>query len=407
MGPFMNKQFVLLCSIGLSIFGLGCGAADSMTTEQIAQQYGDEMVGSVSNAVLGTFVALPSLPVVATAHGFALTASADDASARLGFMFTDATYRAALLGAGSIQNLGGSYDGTSAYATYQIASGAWSPYEGRTTPQQYSFSELVVADNASYYTTNYLSFGGLISAIRNGGKGVYALTPAFTTRKAHSIAVPVGSTDLYALAAQSGATGLTFSKIAISQFGVVWPNNWLNVATLAASATTVSSPQLVTAGSKLAGSYVLPPDVVIRATDNPATVTSAANLPVIGGCASSTLADIAWNGTELYAACVSSSGVTSVKRASIANLSSVSWTTVTTFVPSGVSALDLEASATGVSLAVRVGTAVKVYKNVSDASPTFDEVRPGTFDLARTASGIVIAICDLTGDRTLRTWVSP
>lgn len=406
----MNKQFLVVCGIGLSLFGFGCAAEGPMTSEQIAERYGDgseESVGSVSSAVLGTFVALPSLPVVTSAHGFALTASADDASARLGFMFTDATYRQALLTAGTIQNMGGSYDGASAYATYQVVSSTWSPYEGRTTPQTYSFSELVVASNASYYTTNYSPFGGLVSAIRNGGKGVYALTPAFTTRKAHSIAVPVGGTDMYSLIAQSGATGLTFSKIAISQFGITWPSNWLNAATLAASATNVSSPQVLMAGTQLAASYVLPPDAVIRATDNPATVTSVTNLPVIGSCANSSLADIAWNGTELYAACVSTSGVLTVKRASIANLASVIWTSVTTSVPNGVSALDLEASPSGVSLAVRLGTAVKVYKNVSDATPTFDEVRPGTFDLARTSNGIVIAICDLTGDRTLRTWVSP
>src|SRR6185369_9896598 len=118
-------------------------------------------------------------------------------------------------------------------------------YEGRTTPQTYAFSELVVASSASYYTTNYPSFGGLISVIRNGGKGAYALTPAFTSKKAHSIAVPVGSADLYALAAQSGTTGLTFSKFPIAQFGVTFPNYWTNLAVLAASATTVASPQVV------------------------------------------------------------------------------------------------------------------------------------------------------------------
>jgi hypothetical protein len=401
----MNKQFVIGSSIVLSLVMGGCGAADPLTSEEMAQQYED--VGSVSNAVLGTFVALPALPLVTTVQGFALTASADDASARLGFMFTDVSYRQALLTSGAIQNLGGVYDGDNAYASYKIVSGAWTPYEGRTTPQTYSFSELVVAGNASYYSTNYPSFGGLISVIRNGGKGAYALTPASTTRKAHSIAVPVGSGDLYSLTAQSGATGLTFSKFPISQFGVTFPNSWTNLATLAASASTVASPQVLMAGSKLAASYILGADAVIRATDSPATVSSAANLPVIGGCTGASLADIAWNGSELYAACVSPSGSLLVKHASLASLSSVTWTTVATSITGVVTALDLEASSTGVSLAVRIGTSVKVYKNVTDAAATFDELRPGAFDLARTASGIMIAICDLAGDRTLRTWVSP
>jgi hypothetical protein len=400
----MNTKLAAACGAILSITTWGCGNVDPNTGEFYE---GYEDVGEVQSAVLGTFVALPSLPVVSTVHGFALTSSADDASARLGFMFTDATYRQTLLTAGTIQNLGGSYDGPNAYVTYRISGGAWQGYEGRTTPQTYAFSELVVAGNASYYTTNYSSFGGLISTIRNGGMGVYALTPAFTTRKAHSIAVPVGSSDLYALAAQSGTTGLTFSKIAISQFGVVFPNNWVNLATLASSATTVAAPQVVMAGSKLAASYILGADAVFRATSSPATVTSAASLPVIGGCTGAALADIAWDGTYLYAACASAAGAVTVKRASLTNLSSVTWSTVSTSISGAVTALDLEASPTGVSIAVRVGSALKVYKNVSDSAPTFDEVRPGTFDLARTANGIVLSLCDLGGDRILRTWVSP
>jgi hypothetical protein len=400
----MFKRHIIHCTAILSLTAAGCAP---LTPEEAQENAETEDLGSVSSEILGTFTALPALPVVATVQGFALTSSADDSSARLGFMFTDATYRQALLDAGAIQNIGGVYDGPNAYATYKIVSSAWSPYEGRTTPQTYAFSELAVASNASYYTTNYPSFGGLISVIRNGGKGAYALTPAFTTRKAHSVAVPVGSSDLYALAAQSGSTGLTFSKFPISQFGVTYPNFWTNTATLAASASTVAYPQLVTAGSKMAASYILGSDAVIRATDSAAGVTSAANLPVIGGCTGAALADIAWDGTYLYAACASAAGSLVVKRASLANLASVVWTTLTTSITGAVTALDLEASPSGVSIAVRVGTSVKVYKNIADASANFDEVRPGNFDLARTSSGIVIVICDLAGDRTLRTWVSP
>jgi hypothetical protein len=399
----MNNRWIVTGAFALSLTAWGCGEAPLSSGEIDAY----EDVGSIESAVLGTYVALPALPVVTTAYGFALTASADNGSARLGFMFTDATYRQALLNAGTIQNMGGSYDGPNAYATYQITGGAWSAYEGRTTPQTYAYSELVVAGSASYYSTNYPSFGGLIAAIRNGGKGTYALTPAFTTRKAHSITVAPGGTDVYALAAQSGSTGLTFSKFPIAQFGVVFPNYWTNPAVLAASATTVASPQVVMAGAKLAAAYVLGADAVIRATDSPSTVASAANLPVIGGCTNATAVDVAWTGTELYAACLGSTGAVTVKRASLANLASVVWTTVSTSLPGGVSALDLEASTTGVSIAVRVGTALKVYNTVTDTFPTYDEVRPGSFDLARTSNGIVLAVCDLSGDRTLRTWVSP
>jgi hypothetical protein len=410
----MNKQLVIAWTIVLSLVTWGCEAP--MTSEEIADRYGEDGakaepsddVDAIQSAVLGTFVALPALPVVTTAYGFALAASADDGSARLGFMFTDATYRASLLAAGKIQNMGGSYDGPNAYATYKVQSSAWSPYEGRTTPQTYSFSELVHASGASYYSTDYASFGGLISAIRNGGKGVYAQTPAFTTRKAHSISIPVGSADMYSLIAQAGTAGLTFSRIAISQFGVVFPSAWVDMAQVSTAASTVSEPQLLPAGgTRLAASYILGANAVIRATTNPATITSATNIPAIGSCTGAVHVDIAWDGTNLYAACATSAGVLTVQKTSLASLPSTLWSAVPTSIIGAVTALDLEGSSTGVSIAVRIGTSVKVYKNVTDPSANFDEVRPGQFDLARTTNGIVIAICDLTGDRTLRTWVSP
>jgi hypothetical protein len=348
---------------------------------------------------------LPSLPVVTTVRSFALTASTDDGSARLGFMFTDPPYRQSLLDAGAIQNLGGVYDGANAYATYQIAGTSWQAYEGRTTPQTYAFSELVVVDNNSYYTTDYPSFGGLISVIQDGAKGAYALTPASATGKAHSIAVPPGSDSLYALAAQKTA-GLTLSRFPLAQFGVTLPNYWTNLAVLDTAAATVTSPQLVVAGTKIAASYIQGTSAVFRATASPSTVAQASDVPVIGGCADATLADIAWDGTSLYVACVDSAHTLAVRRASLADLTAVTFETVTTKVGAGIDALDLEANASGVSLAVRQGTAVRVFAMVTDEVPAFEAVLPGSFDLASTSQGLVLAVCDMAGDRKLRTFVS-
>ncbi len=353
-----------------------------------------------------TYSELTSLPVVTTVWSFALATSADDGSARLGLMFTDPIYRQALLDAGAIQNLGSVYDGPNAYATYQISDVAWHPYQGRTTPQTYSFSELAVTDGNSYYSTSYPSFGGLISVIQNGTKGAYALTPVSATRKAHSIAVPLGSDSLYALVAKPGTVGLTFARFPIAQFGMTFPNMWSDLAVLDPASSMVSSPQLLVAGTKIAASYIQGAGAVVRATASPATVAQATDVPVIGGCADATLADIAWNGSFLYLACVDSTQAFSVKRATLTDLTAATFETVATMVGSGVSALDLEADATGVSLAVRQGTAVRVFAQVTDAVPAFEAVLPGSFDLARTAQGLVLAVCDLTGDRKLRTFVS-
>jgi hypothetical protein len=353
------------------------------------------------------YAELPALPAVATVNGFAVTASADDASARLGFMFTDATYQQTLLDANEITNIGGVYSGANTYATYQVVNGAWQAYEGRETPQTYAFSELAVVDGASYYTTNYPSFGGLMAVIRDGGKGTYALTPAFTKRKAHSIAVPAGSSTLYSLMAQKGTAGLTFSTFPIADFGVTVTDDWTNLATLDPASTTVSYPQLVVAGTAIAASYIQGTSEVVRATASPSTVAAATDVPVIGGCDSAVLSDIAWDGTYLYVACVDPTYVLTVQKASVADLTSVTWQTIATSIAGEIDAIDLEAGASGVSLALRQGTAIRVYANVADALPAFDDVLPGSFDLARTSSGIVLAVCDSAGDKTLRTFVSP
>jgi hypothetical protein len=346
---------------------------------------------------------LDALPVVAAVHSFALTTSTDDGSPRLGYMFSDAAYQQSLLDGGAITNIGGSYSGPNTYVTYQVTGSGWQGYEGRETPQTYAFSALAVVDGASYYTTNYPSFGGLVAVIRNGGKGTYALTPAFTTRKAHSIAVPPGSDTLYALVAQPA--GLTFSSFPIAEFGNL-SNEWTNLATLDPSASTVSYPQLLVAGANVVATYIQGTSAVIRATSSPSTVAAATDVPVIGGCANAVLADSAWDGTNLYVACVDSLYNLTVQSASLPDLTAVTFSTLATAVTGEIDAIDLEANASGVSLALRQGTAIRVYAKVTDPLPAFDAVLPGSFDLTRAAPGLVLAVCDSAGDRTLRTYVS-
>ena len=97
-------------------------------------------------------------------------------------MFTDPTYRSELIASGALWDGGGVYSGANVYATYELEASAWEAYEGRTTPQTYAHSELLVTADASYYTTNYPSFGGLLSMIKNGQTGAYALSAAYTNR---------------------------------------------------------------------------------------------------------------------------------------------------------------------------------------------------------------------------------
>jgi hypothetical protein len=349
------------------------------------------------------FTELAPLPGVDTVWSFALATSDADGSARLGFMFTDPEYRQQLIDSGVLWSMGGVYSGANTYATYEVERAGWEAYEGRTTPQTYAFSELLISEGASYYTTSYPSFGGLISVIRNGQAGVYALSPASTTRKAHSVAALAGDANLYALVAQSGATGLTFSSIPIASFGVTFPNMWVNQATLEASAANVSAPKLLTAGTSMFASYVLDGDVVVRASATPAAIAAATDFPVVGGCTGADFADLAVSGTDVYLACLGADGVITLQRAAVAT--PTVWTDVPVGLVGAVDALDLEADATGVSLAVRQGDAVRVYDAPEDSEPAFDAVLPGELDLARAADGLVLAVCDRAGDRVLRTFV--
>lgn len=349
---------------------------------------------------------ITALPSVTTAYGFALGVNDTDNSARLGFMFTDVTYRASLISSGVLWDGGNSYSGANAIAIYNLqgtgSSATWTPYQGRVTPQTYSYSELTYDNGSSFYTTNYSSFGGLISVIKDGGKGVWALTPAYTGSRAHSVAF--NNHVLYALAAQSGV-GLTLSTTPISSFGNL-NNLWTNLATIETTTANATLPKLINAGGTLVGAYITGGNAKVRATATPSTVTTATAFTDIGGCTGATKVDVAYANSLLYVGCVSSTGTLTVKSANISNPSSVTWSTVTTGVSGAVSDIDLSGLGTSISLAVRQGTSVRVFNSVTDTSPSYDQVIAGQFDLLNSSQGLVLSVCDLAGTtKQVRTFV--
>ena len=177
-------------------------------------------------------------------------------------MFNDTAYRAALASEASIWDGGGVYSGANVFAIYELrgfgAKSTWRAYQGRYTPQTYSYSELAFDNGSSYYTTNYDLFGGLISVVKDGGQGTYALTPAYAGSGAHSIAFVNG--ELYGLMAQK-TVGLTLSRFPISQFGQL-SNYWTNLATIEAAAANATAPKLIRAGATLVGAYLTNESVV-------------------------------------------------------------------------------------------------------------------------------------------------
>jgi hypothetical protein len=353
----------------------------------------------------GAWTQLASLPAVSTAYSFALAANDTDNTGRLGFMFSDTAYEATLQSEGVLWNGDGSYYGSNAIALYELtvsgSSYVWTPYQGRYTPQTYQYSELRYDSGNSYYTTLYTSFGGLISVIENGGKGVYALTPSYTTERAHSVAF--NDHVLYALAEQD-SIGLTLSTTPASSFGDL-NDDWTNLATI--ETATTSLPEMINANGTLVGAYIDGTEAKVRATNSPSTITSASQFTVIGTFSTAAQVAVAYANSDLYVATLSSAGAVTVKKASIANLSSVTWSTVTTYVSGTVTALALTGSGSQISLGVRVGTAVEVFSNVTDTSPSFNQVVAGTIALQVAAQGLVLSVCNIGGTNQVETFLQP
>ncbi len=352
------------------------------------------------------------LPAVQTLHGFSLTVDTADGSPRLGFMFLDPDYGDVVDPV--LPRYSGVYNGNNVYVTERMEGSGWVAYNGRKTPQTYSHSELLVVDGTSFYSTNYSAFGGLISVIAAGpaipevdqGKGLYALTPAFTNRRAHSIAVFPGDSQIYLLAAQSGAAGFTLLTAPFSGIGDLG-NTYVTKARFDDSvAADIYEPQLLVAGDTLIASYREGSSVFVRASALPGDIASEADIPVVGGCSDASLFRTASDGEYLYLACVDSSGSLTLKRAELRGLLTDAFEDVVIGSVTGVDALDLAGSRSGVSLGVRQGATVRVWDRVSDPAPVFQESVAGTFDLVRSSRGLVLSIADLSGDKTLRTFVA-
>ncbi|MDF2696216.1 MAG: hypothetical protein K0S65_4599 [Labilithrix sp.] len=347
---------------------------------------------------------LRALPPVSTAYSYALSVNDVDGSARLGFMFNDAAYRTTLSSELTLWDGGGVYFGNNVFAVYNLqgfgSQATWKAYQGRYTPQYYAYSELTFDNGSSFYTTNYSSFGGLVSVVKDAMQGTYALTPAYTPGRAHSVAFV--NHVLYALIAQKNV-GLTLSTFPVASFGNL-SNIWVNLATIVPPATAITAPKLIGAGGTLVGAYLSGGNATIRATKTPATVTAAADFVEIGSCAGAVRVDIAWADGKLYAGCIDGAGALTLRKADIASLDAVAWEPVTTGVSGVVSELDLSALGTRLALAVRQGTAVRAYASPSDTKPSFDAVIPGTFDLQVAKEGLVLSVCELTGNKTVRTF---
>ena len=347
---------------------------------------------------------LAALPTVNTAYSFALATNDQDGTPRLGFMFKDDSYRQALLDAGGVLwDGGGVYSGSQVFGVYKLGGElgkTWVPYEGRLTPQTYQFSELKFDAGQSYYTTTYPSFGGLVSVVKGGQSGTYALTPAFVTRKSQSVGFFGG--QLFALIAQK-AVGLTLSTFPIAQFGTL-SNLWTHLVTLEADATTITDPSLLPAGDRFVAAYVRAGKAYVRASQTPQSAAQPTDFPIIGEVEDALHESVAWDGNQVYLATISSAGVLTVQR--LAFTAGAVWETVATHVTGTVTEVSLAGSPSGVLLGLRQGGALRVYSTLGDTWPSFDALLAGNFSLVSGATGATLAVLNLdaAASHTLRTF---
>ncbi|MEO6603396.1 MAG: hypothetical protein ABIQ16_26160, partial [Polyangiaceae bacterium] len=310
---------------------------------------------------------------------------------------------AGMAAGGVLWDGGGVYSGTQVIGIYKLGGElgkTWLPYEGRLTPQTYQFSELSFNAGQSYYTTMYPSFGGLVSVIKSAQSGTYALTPAFVTRKAHSVGFFGG--QLFGLIAQK-TVGLTLSTFPIDKFGQL-NNLWANLVTLEADGATVTDPTLLPVSDRLVAAYVHAGKAYVRASTTPQTVALAADFPVIGQVEDAVHVSIAWDGSKLYLATISNAGLLTVQRLALAV--GATWETVATHVTGPVSEISLAGKANSVVLAVRQTGALRIYLTPSDSLPSFDTVLAGNFSLVNASTGPTVAVMNLdaAATHTLRTF---
>jgi hypothetical protein len=354
---------------------------------------------------------LGALPTVTNAYSFALAANDQDGSARLGFMFQDIPFRQKL--GTALWDNGGAYSGNQVFAVFKLAADSgrtWTLSEGRVTPQTYQYSELTFSAGVSYYTTTYPSFGGLVSVVKAGKYGAYALTPAFTNRKSHSVGFLNG--QLFALIAQKNpaapapAVGLTLSTFPIAPLDTgALGNLWTNLSTLETDSANISDPTLLAAGDSLVAAYIHTGKAYVRASKSPQSVAQASDYPVVGQVDDAVHLSVAWDGSKLYLASVSAAGVLTVQRRALSD--GASWETLATHVSGVVSDFSLAGKPSSVLLAVRQGGALRVYLAATDPLPSFDAVLPGNFSLLNGASGPTLAVMELaaTATHTLRSFV--
>jgi len=355
-----------------------------------------------------TETVLPALPAVSTVYSFALGIDDTDGTLKLGFMFNGDEYKTELS-----ETLQGGFVGgdDNVFSLYDLntKNGTWMPTGGRTTTQYYKYSELVYNRGDSYYTTNFDGFGALISAIKNGGDGTYALTAQYADKRSHDIAF-LNNTFYTAVIGKNswgaGENGLALSSVPLDKFTPgCYPSPWTpKVIIDPATDGSLTYPVLITAGKYLAMSYQKDGKLHIRITDDPENLKGPEDFTLIGTFdAAAQDSVLAWDGTHLYAAYLNSSSSLTVRKASLSEPSSVKWEDVSCGFSGSAEDFDLAILPESVAMAVRSGRTVRIYDDLTTESD-FTKSIDGDIDLeADQAGNLVLTVCGK--DKILRSFL--
>jgi hypothetical protein len=276
-----------------------------------------------------------------------------------------------------------------------------------TTSDSYSSTALSIADDG---ISPYLRLSDAAPPLNEAPPRIGLLRPGSTpalmsvdlpTVRSGSHAVMSGY--LYTPVSLEGSTELGLSRFPTDGLAAPTESSW----THAKLGDTGELLDFVAADSHLVAAYTTDyADLVVAATNQPDAVFDGSEdfITIDDACTSYAEVDLAWDGSFLYVACMRynddwTAFELTVKRADLSDLSTVVWHELD--VPGArlppdtwdYSELKLAADSKGVSMGLKQGRRLRIYAELGDSAPVFDErLLNYRYQLARLNGGVMLVV---------------
>ena len=411
----LRRCAFLLVIVSLLFFG---GCFDSSDDESSAQNSSTtEPTPPTPDPPLPQVEAWKEVTEISIEGLYSFDLGINDATIDLGVMCSTSGY-----GDGNV-NLPAGFGGTgNALVLHEFDSenNTWSVQGGRTTPQNYKYSELLFDNGDSYYSTNYASFGGLLAVVKNGGSGTSAMNGGLFHNIAiqgafiYSLALQKEKAASWAGPAVEGGIGLcAYDKTKFAALGGassgVWSREMVDT-----QYDKISDPCLIVAGDYLVGAYVKNEGgendgkLYVRRTNVPDDIAGKVetNFPSFGPSLKNIReVELAWDGTKVYAATISEENELTIHSCPL-NEEPLTWTVERTM--ADVNDVDFASTTGKVAFSVRQNDAVKVYKKIKETEAgltvtgTFTKDGIGRlFDIEGVGELLCLSVWDATKEKLI------